>query len=113
MLQEVAVPAQDGVRADQQLELPELAHRQAMEQSGEQEPVGRREHRFGRLALQDRQLVPQHQDLHLLLTIAHRQQPYKGERVRHREIGQAQQHSRSSCRGGGIPASRQIKARDR
>jgi hypothetical protein len=73
VLQEVAVPVQDGVRADQQVELPELVHRQVMEQSGEQEPVGWRERRLGRLALQDRQLVPQHQDLYLLLVIAHRQ----------------------------------------
>ena len=36
----------------------------------------------------DRQLVPQHQDLYLLLAIAHRQQPHEGERVRHGEIGQ-------------------------
>ena len=48
VLQEVAVPVQDGVRPDQQVELPELVHRQAMEQSGEQEPVGWRERRLGR-----------------------------------------------------------------
>jgi hypothetical protein len=91
-LQEVAVPAQDGVRAHQQLKPSNLVQRQVMEQSGEQKPVVWRERRLCCLALQDRELVPQHQDLDLLLTFAHRQQAYQGERVGDGEVGQAQQH---------------------
>jgi hypothetical protein len=60
-----------------------------MEESGEQEPVRRRERRLGQLSLQDRKLVPQHQDLDLLLSIAHQQQPYERERIHRGEIGQA------------------------
>ena len=56
VLQEVAVPAQDSVRADQQ-ELPELVHRQTMEQSGKQEPVGWRERRLGRLTRSEERRV--------------------------------------------------------
>jgi hypothetical protein len=74
--------APTGVRTDQQLQLAEFVHRQVMKQSGKQEPIGRRERRLGQLPLQDRQLVPQHQDLDLLLTITHRQQPYHADIIR-------------------------------
>ncbi|WP_220447199.1 hypothetical protein [Nonomuraea deserti] len=55
--------------------MSQLTPRQEAEQSGEHEAVTGREGGLGHLALQDRQLVPQHQDLDLLVTIASRQQP--------------------------------------
>jgi hypothetical protein len=50
--QQIAVPAQDGVRADQQHKVPELVHRQAVKQPSEEEPISPREHGLGRLPLQ-------------------------------------------------------------
>ncbi|WSE20289.1 hypothetical protein OG518_36305 [Streptomyces sp. NBC_01397] len=84
------MPAQDGVRAHQQVEPSKLVHRQVVEQPGEQEPIARGECWLVDLALQDRELVPQHQDLDLLVAVAHRQQAYEREGVRHGEVGQAQ-----------------------
>ncbi|MFF1736215.1 hypothetical protein [Streptomyces sp. NPDC058247] len=76
---------------------PQSVHRQVVEQAGEQEPVVRHERRVVDVALQDRELVPQHQDLDLLGALAHRQQAYERERFRNGKVGQAQQHSRPSC----------------
>jgi len=45
--------------------------------------------------LQDEELVAQGEDLDVLVTLAHGQEPQKREGVRHSEIGQAQQHDRS------------------
>ncbi len=56
-------------------------------------------------ALQDRHLVPQRKDLHILVAVAHRQQAYERERVRQGEIGQSQ-HGRSSSPKGSGPAVR-------
>ena len=56
---QVAVRAQDGVRACQQQELAQLAHREAVEQSGEHHAVGVSERGLAGLALQDWPLVPE------------------------------------------------------
>lgn len=69
------MPTQDSLRAHQQRKVSQLTPRQEAEQSGEHEAVTGREGGLGHLALQDRQLVPQHQDLDILVTIASRQQP--------------------------------------
>ncbi|NEW77378.1 hypothetical protein [Streptomyces rhizosphaericus] len=45
------------------------------------------------LALHEK-LMPQRQDLDVLIPVAHRQQAQKGERVGHGEVGQTQQHDR-------------------
>jgi hypothetical protein len=45
--------------------------------------------------LQDDELVPQRQDLDVLLLIAHGQEAHERERVRQGEVDQAQQHNRS------------------
>jgi hypothetical protein len=45
--------------------------------------------------LQDGQLVAQRQYLHVLVHVAHRQQPYKSEHAWHGEVGQSQQHDPS------------------
>jgi hypothetical protein len=53
-----AVPAQDGVRADQQHKVLESVRRQAVKQPSEEEPISRRERGLGHLPLQHHQLVP-------------------------------------------------------
>ncbi|MEU1387884.1 MULTISPECIES: hypothetical protein [unclassified Nonomuraea] len=67
--QQIAVPAQDGVRADQQPKVPEAVRRQAVKQPSEKEPISRRERGRGHLPLRHHQLVPQHQDFDFLVTI--------------------------------------------
>ena len=42
--------------------------------------------------------MPQGEDLHVLVPIAYRKKTHDREHVRRRQIGQSQQHSRSSCR---------------
>jgi hypothetical protein len=55
-----------------------------VEQASKKEPVVRGEGGLECLASQDGELVPPHQDLDLLVAIAHRQQTYQGQRVRER-----------------------------
>jgi hypothetical protein len=45
--------------------------------------------------LQDQQLVPQRQDLNVLLSVGHRQQAEEREGMGYGDAGQAQQHDRS------------------
>jgi hypothetical protein len=61
-----------------------------MEQAGEDRTVGVGEGRPADLALQDQQLVPEHQDLDVFVTIAHRQQAQEREGVGRGKVGQAQ-----------------------
>lgn len=44
-------------------------------------------------ALQHRDLMPQHQDLSVLLPVGHQKQKRHRERVRHGQVGQSQQHT--------------------
>jgi hypothetical protein len=44
------------------------------------------------LSLQHRDLVPQREDLDVLISIAHRQQMQHRPRVGHGQVGQSQQH---------------------
>jgi hypothetical protein len=73
---QVPVPAQDRVRPDQKPEPAEQVAREAVQQGGQERPVARGEPRSGRaqLPLQDRDLMTQSQDLHILVPVAHRQQ---------------------------------------
>jgi hypothetical protein len=59
----------------QEQELARLVHWEVVEQPREQRTVGGGEHGLSGLALQDRQLVPQLEDLDVLVPVAHRQQP--------------------------------------
>jgi hypothetical protein len=70
-----------------------------VQQRRQQRPVSRGEPHPVRteLPLQDRELVAQREDLRVFVPVAHRQQPQQREHVRHTEIGQSQQHSRSPC----------------
>jgi hypothetical protein len=97
---QVAVPAQDGVRSHQQPQSAQHLAGQGREKGGEEGPVlGCELHPVSaELPLQDRDLMPQSQNLCVLVPVPHRQQPQHGERVRDSQISQAQQHERSSCR---------------
>jgi hypothetical protein len=75
--------------------MAQLVQRELVEQSSEKHPIGGGERRLADPALQDEKLVPQRQDLDVLVTVAHRQQAQERENVRHSEAGQAQQHDRS------------------
>jgi hypothetical protein len=68
---QVAVRAQDRVRACQQQELAQLVHREAVEQSGEHHVVGVSERGLAGLALQDWPLAPQRRDFDVLVPVAH------------------------------------------
>lgn len=63
-------------------------------------PIGRGEPHplLTELALQHHDLVAQGEYLDSLVSITHRQQAQHGERIRHAQVGQSQQHGRSSCR---------------
>jgi len=93
---QVAVPAQHGVRADQKLQAVQYGPGQRHEYSGQKRPigVGERRPRRTQLPLQNRKLMPQDENLHVLVTITHRQQPQRSEDVRDREVGQTHQHER-------------------
>jgi hypothetical protein len=98
--EKVAVPAQDGIRADQQAEPLQRRAGQRLEQSGQQRPIGRLEPDplVAELALQHAELVPQHEDLGVLVMITSGEKPQQREHVRHTEVGQAQEHKPASSR---------------
>jgi hypothetical protein len=49
------------------------------------------------LAFQNRDLMPQDEDLHVLVPIAHRKKTQYRKRVHRCQVGQSQQHDRPSC----------------
>ncbi|WUH96084.1 hypothetical protein OG900_06475 [Streptomyces sp. NBC_00433] len=69
-----------------------------MERAGEDRTVGVGEGGLADLTLQDQQLVPERNDLDVLVVVAHRQQAQKSEGVGRGEVGKAQQNDGSSCR---------------
>jgi hypothetical protein len=99
---EVAVPAQDGVGAYQQPQAAQRGPGETVEQRGQKGPIGRREPDFvgSELALQHGDLVAQHQNFCVPIVITHREQAKQRERVRDTQVGQSQQHGRSSCHAG-------------
>ncbi|MGW9030008.1 hypothetical protein ACWGQ5_39095 [Streptomyces sp. NPDC055722] len=72
--------------------------RTVQEQVGEDSMVGIGKPGLADLALQDKQLVPQRQDVDVFVSVTHRQQAQERKGVGRGEIGQAQQYDRSSCR---------------
>jgi hypothetical protein len=50
------------------------------------------------MPFEDHDLVSQGEDSGLLVAVAHRQQPQQSERVGYAEVGQSQQHDRTSSR---------------
>jgi hypothetical protein len=75
--EQVAVPAEHRIGADQQPDAAGQAVGESVQQGGQERPVGRGEPRPGRaeLPLQDRDLVTQHQDLGVFVQVASWQQP--------------------------------------
>jgi hypothetical protein len=75
--QQVPVPSQHGVGADQQPDAAEQAAGEPVQQGGQERAVAGGEPRPGRaeLPLQDRELVAQHEDLSVLVQVASWQQP--------------------------------------
>lgn len=74
--QQIPVPAQHGVRPDQEPAPAEKVSREPVQQGSQERPVARGEPRPGgaHLPLQDRDLMAQGQDLHVLVPVAYRQQ---------------------------------------
>jgi hypothetical protein len=74
---QVPVPAQNRLRTHQQRDPAQHIPRQPVQQGGQERPVAPGEPWPGRtqLPLQDRDLVTQHQDLHVLVPVADRKQP--------------------------------------
>ena len=69
---EVAVPAQDGVGGDDQVQLPQCGSGESVQEGDEECPVGWGESGFIDLALHHGELVAQRQDLDVLVGAAHR-----------------------------------------
>ena len=74
--EEIAVPAQNRVWAHQQPQLAQDGARKLVQQRRQERPVSRSEPHFpsAEVPLQHRDLVPQREDLDVLVSIAHRQQ---------------------------------------
>jgi hypothetical protein len=96
------VPPQHSLRTDQQSEPTKRVDGKSVQQCREERPVAGKEPRTvpAQFAFQDGDLVPQRQDLHFLVPIAHGQQAQQREGVDHAQVGQSKQHSQSSCRAG-------------
>ncbi|MGJ3562056.1 hypothetical protein ACR6C2_43090 [Streptomyces sp. INA 01156] len=65
-LEQVTVPPQDRVRPDQQQQMLQLLCPQMVEQAGQHCPIDAGERRLADLALQDRQLTAERQNLDVL-----------------------------------------------
>jgi hypothetical protein len=106
---EIAVPAQHRVGAYQQPHAAQHGARQPVQQRRQERPItGIEPHLLGaQLPLQHRKLMPQRENLDVLVAIAHRQQTQKRERVRDTQVRQSQQHGRPSCRGKHQPCEGQ------
>ena len=97
---QIAVPAEHGIRAHHQVQSlmsTSLGSRCSSAASKARSPGANRDPVRTELPLQDRELVAQREDLRVFVPAAHRQQPQQREYVRHTEIGESQQHGRSPC----------------
>ncbi|WP_193318953.1 hypothetical protein [Nonomuraea phyllanthi] len=98
---QIAVPAQRGARADKEPQPGQDLAGQRRQQGGEEDTVLGSESHPGvgaELPFENGDLVAEDEDLDVLVSIAHRQKPQRGEGVCDGEIGQAKGHGRSSCR---------------
>ncbi|MCT9929958.1 hypothetical protein N5079_06955 [Planotetraspora sp. A-T 1434] len=101
LFHQIAVPAQDGVRTDEEPQPAQDPAGQRRQKGGEKGPVFRGEShpRVGaELPLKDADLVTQGENLDILVAISQRQQPQRREGVRDGEICQAKEHGRTSFR---------------
>ncbi|MEV6032821.1 hypothetical protein AB0L65_16805 [Nonomuraea sp. NPDC052116] len=93
-LHQIAVPALDGVRPDEEPQPAQDLAGQRGQQGGKKGSVLRCEPDSdvgAELAFKDGDLVAQGKYLYVLVPIAHGQQPQRGERVRDGEVGQAKE----------------------
>ncbi|WP_415954345.1 hypothetical protein [Streptomyces sp. KLOTTS4A1] len=88
------MPAQHGVRLDDQPESAQHPPGQRRQQRGEEGSVCWLERGFvwAELSLQGGDLVAQREDLRVLVAVAHRQQAERGEGVGDGQVGEADQH---------------------
>lgn len=101
---QVAVPAQQCVGGDDQLESTKLSSGEAVQERGEQRAVRPGEARLIDLPLQHSQLMAQRQDFSVLVAVAHRQEPDQGENARQGQVRQSQQHRTILVPTGAGPA---------
>jgi hypothetical protein len=96
--EQVTMPTQDRIRLHQQPQPAQLGPGQMVQQCRQPRPVGPIEpHPLAiELALQDRELVPQGENLGIFIAVAAREQPQERERVRDPQIRQPQQHDPAS-----------------
>jgi hypothetical protein len=87
-----AVPAQHGVRRNDQVRSTKLRPGEAAQERGEQRAVRPGEPGLADLPLQYGRLVARRRYLGILVAVAHRQQPHRGEHARQGRTGQSQQH---------------------
>ncbi|MFI6393196.1 hypothetical protein [Nonomuraea sp. NPDC050540] len=83
-MHEIAVPAHDSVRPDEEPQPARYVAEQRCQESGEEGPVLRREPRPGadaELPFEDGDLITQGENLDVLVPISHRQQPQRREGI--------------------------------
>jgi hypothetical protein len=110
--EQVSMPAQHGLRPDQQPNpAPHLAG-EPVQQGGEQHPVGPGEPDLltVQLPLQNGDLMSESQDLHVLGVVTQRQQTQHRQGVRQAEVRQSQQHGEASSPSDPVPAENAIRA---
>ncbi|MDW6063963.1 hypothetical protein SAZ11_45930 [Streptomyces sp. FXJ1.4098] len=93
--EQLTMPPQHRLGADQQEKVPQSVFGQVAQKAGEDGTVAVGEARLADLTLQDQQLVPEYEDLDVLVSVAHRQEAQERQGVGRGEVSQAQQHDRS------------------
>lgn len=94
LLHQVAMPAQHGVRSDQQPQATPDRARQRGEERREESPARRSEPHpaLTELPLKDGELMTQGEDLHILSRVAQRQRPRGREHIGDSQLCQAKKH---------------------
>ncbi|MBE1582212.1 hypothetical protein ACFPOI_44170 [Nonomuraea angiospora] len=95
LLEQIAAPAQDGVRANEEPQpAQDLAGQRWQERGEEGSVLGSEPHPGVRaeLPFKNGDLVTQGKNLDVLAPIAQRQQPRRGKDVRDGKVGQAKKH---------------------
>jgi hypothetical protein len=89
--EEIAVPTQNRVRTHEQPKPAQHGQGEPVQQRGQERPIRRSEPHLlsAELPVEHRDLVPQHEDLQVLVSIADRQQTQHCQRVRHTQAGQS------------------------
>ncbi|GIH45454.1 hypothetical protein [Microbispora rosea] len=91
LFQQIAVPAQDGIRMDEEPQPTQDLAGQRCQECGEEGSILGGESHPGvgaELPLKNGDLVAEGNDFSILVPIAHRQQPQRGKGIRDGQIGQ-------------------------